>query len=197
MSFFSKLFGQKTTDKPKSESESVPPLPVITTKPDLQYYKRVVGTIVVSEGLKTELNTKLEQAFENPKSFYNESNDFTLSERGLSYPQNVSLTSKFVLVDTLIANDHMTEVDWKSSETEVRAALNHVMTGKNYSLSIPINKIFNKNDTFETIQAIDAEELRPAGYSLQLLDIDSDSYVFTIVPLEQEQEVIEMFEKLR
>lgn len=197
MGFFSKLFGQQTTDKPKSKSESVQPLPVKTTKLNLEYYKGVIDTIVTSEGLKDDLNIKLKQAFENPKSFYNETNDFILSERGLTYPQNAAVTSKFVLVDTLIANDHMTEVDWKSSETEVRAAINHVLTGKNYSLSIPISNIFNKNDTFETIQAIDAEELRPAQYSLQILDIDSDSYVFTIVPLDKEQEVIEMFEKLR
>ena len=77
---------------------------------------------MVSESLKTELNTKLKQAFENPESFYNETNDFILSERGLTYPQNVSLTSKFVLVDTLIANDHMTEVDWKSSEKDGQRA---------------------------------------------------------------------------
>ena len=39
--------------------------------------------------------------------------------------------------------------------------------------------------TLETIQAIDENELLPLGYCLEMLDVNSDSYVFTIVPLDK------------
>ena len=40
-------------------------------------------------------------------------------------------------------------------------------------------------ETFEIIRVIDENELLPLGYCLEMLDVNSDSYVFTIVPLDK------------
>jgi hypothetical protein len=197
MSFLSRLFGQKQDSSARPQSGIQQQQALKTTRPDFEFYQKVVDVVVVYEALKNDLNTKLKQAFENPKSFYNEANDFILSERGLTYPQDALLTPKFVFVDTLQDNNQMTEVDWKSPEIEVRGALNRVLKGKNYEFAITNEKLYNKNDTFETLQLIDSNELKPAGYSLQILDIGSDSYVCTIVPLDKAQEVNAMFGKMR
>ena len=40
-------------------------------------------------------------------------------------------------------------------------------------------------ETFEIIRVIDENEWQPLGYCLEMLDVNSDSYVFTIVPLDK------------
>lgn len=108
MGFFSKLFGQKTNVK----NEALP----VNNSADLHLYEKITDAVAVSEALKSELKKQLKQAFEDPKSFYDNDNEFILSERGLTFPANANLTAKFVLVDTLIDNDQMAEVDWKKTK---------------------------------------------------------------------------------
>ena len=182
MGFFSNIFAQKQNDK---------------LNHDLAFYEKIVSRIVNSETLKSDLKTELKRAFEDPKSFYDNKKDFTLSERGLTYPKDALLTPKFVLIDTLQDNGEMAEVDWKEEECEVRTSLNEIRTAKNYDFKISDDDLYEGHDTGEIITLIDEKELKSEGYSIVLLDINSDSYVFTIVPLSDKQEVKMMFEKLK
>lgn len=194
MGFFSKLFGQKSKD-----------IPIVgTTKfvsnmalPNLELYENLVNNIVVGEPLKADLKIKLRLAFENPKSFYDDQNNFILSERGLTFPGDTLRTPKFVLLDTLIDKNQMAEVDWKEDEEEIRFVINQIVTEKKYSFKLSDQSIYDNNDTFKIIELIDQEELKPLGYSLGNVDIDSDSYVFTIVPLAKQQEVSNFFSQLK
>ena len=95
MGFLSNIFGRKQNDK---------------SNPDLATYEEVVDRIVISDTLKHDLKVKLKQAFVDPKSFYDDHNDFMLSERVLTYPKDTLLTPKFVLIDTLQDHGQMAEV---------------------------------------------------------------------------------------
>ena len=68
---------------------------------------------------------------------------------------------------------------------------------KNYDFTLSGDDLYDGHDTGEIIQLIDEKELKSRGYSIQLLDINSDSYVFTVIPLNNKQEVKGMFEKLK
>lgn len=193
MGLFSKLFGKKNEDKSiagniKSVADA--------RLPHLELYEQLVDIIVVSETLKADLKIKLKQAFENPKSFYEDHNDFRLFERGLIFPDDNLLTPKFVLIDTLIDNSQMAEVDWKEEEREIRFAVNSISTAKNYSFKLSDKAIYDNDNTSEIIELIE-EELKPFGYALEIIDIDSDSYVFTIVPLSKQKEVSKLFGQLK
>lgn len=184
---------EKTLEEPR-------PGEVVQTQPgllaDISFYQDLVGQIAVSEELQMELRAILKQAFDDPKSFYNESGDFILSERGLTYSIHSGLTAKFVLVDKMIAAKQMMEVDWKEAEKEIRIWILEMAKAKGYDLPLSTEKRYTV-DTFETIFFISDKELEPMGYCLEILDIDSDSYVITIVPLEKQQMVHDMFEKLK
>lgn len=56
---------------------------------------------------------------------------------------------------------------------------------------------YDDNETFEILELIDTQELKPKGFSLEIVDIDSDSYVFTIVALESHEEVSKMFNQIK
>jgi uncharacterized protein involved in tolerance to divalent cations len=188
MGFFSNLFGHKS----EAKNHSI----LGQSKPDFELYEKVIDSIVETEILNTDLKTKIKQSIEDPKSFYNYKNDFILSERGLTYPKDKSLTSKFVLVDSLIEARQMTEVDWKEDEEEVRLWINEIAKTKDFKLNLSTEKKYG-NETLEVIQSIDKYELRPLSYAIEILDIDSDSYVFTIIPLDRQNEVQQLFAKLK
>lgn len=190
MGLFAKFFKKKNKDITIAENTiSV----VDTTIPKLELYEKLVNIIVVSETLKADLKSNLKQALENPESFYDDQNDFILSERGLSFPDDTLLTPKFVLIDTLIENNLMAEVDWKEEEDEIRSAIISILTAKKYSCKLSDQSIYENCDAFEIIELIDKEELHPSGYSLEIIDIDSDSYVFTIIQLSNQEAVSNLF----
>lgn len=182
MGFLSNIFRQKPQEKSTC---------------GLALYEKVVDHIVISDDLKRELKAKLKQAFENPKSFYDDNNEFILSERGLLYPKDALLTPKFVLIDTLQDKGQMAEVDWKEEESEIRSFLNKIRMTKNYDFTLSGDDVYKGYDTDEILRSIDKKELQTQGYSIEVLDINSDSYVFTIVPLRDKQEVKMLFEKLK
>lgn len=194
MGFFSNLFGQKSKDETTSNATNKSLAD--NTKLDFALYEETVNHIVVSEALQKDLKLKLKQAFEDPKSFYDDDNEFILSERGLTYPADVALTQKFVLIDTLQDEHQMAEVDWKEGEDEIRFAINAILEAKNYT-TISNDVKYDDSETFDILNLINDNELKSIGYSLEILDIDSDSYVFTIVPLEKYQEVTILFSKLK
>ncbi len=181
MGFLSNIFGKKQEGK---------------TKPDFQFYEKIIELIVVSNALKKTLKTNLKQAFEEPKSFYDDNYEFILSERGLTYPKDSLDTSKFVLIDIMEANGEMTEIDWKEEESEIRIYLNEIILAKNYDFAITYDDLYEKSRTDKIIKLIDEKELKPLGYSIVDLDIGSDSYVLTIVPSIIAEEVKMMFDKL-
>lgn len=194
MGLFSKLFGRKNEDK--SASELMRSAVSDKTSADLKMYQETVDHIVVSESLESDLKLKLKQAFADPRSFYDDDNEFILSERGLTYPDNVALTPKFVLIDTMEDEDQMAEVDWKEDEDEIRFAINRIMKAKNYP-TISDEVKYADLDTSEIIKKINDDELKPMGHFLEILDINSDSYVFTIIPIDKHQDVSELFLKLK
>ena len=181
MGLLSNILGKKQNDK---------------TKPNLVFYEKIIELIVVSDTLKDTLKTNLKQAFEDPKSFYSDNDEFILSDRGLTYTNDSLQTSKFVLIDITQDNGEMTEIDWKESESEIRIYINEIRMAKNYDFEITYDELYEELDTDEILKLINEKELKPQGYSIAILDIGSDSYIFTIVPLKDEKEVKEMFEKL-
>lgn len=194
MGLFSNLFGQKSKDK--TPFSAIDKSLTENTKADFAIYEETVNHIAVSEVLKNDLKLKLKQAFENPKSFYDDDNEFILSDRGLTYPDDVALTPKFVLVDTMQDENQMAEIDWKEDEDEIRYAINRILKAKNFA-NISSEAKYDDSETFDILHLINDNELKSVGYALEILDIDSDSYVFTIVPLEKHQEVATLFSKLK
>lgn len=184
MGLFSKLFG-----KQKSEGIS-------SNSINLAFYEALIEVIAVSDELKSELKTNIKIAYNDPASFYDDSRMFTLSDRGLSYSVHKAITPKFVMIETMAQEGQMAEVDWKEDEEEVRTSVIEVLKAKEYDISFSANCKYQM-ETFETIQAIDKNELQPLGYCLEMLDINSDSYVFTIVPVDKKQIVRSMFDKLK
>lgn len=193
MGFFSKLFGQKNQNE---KAQTVTPNSTADEQSDLKTYEKIVHQIVVSEVLQNDLKLKLKQAFENPNSFYDENDEFILSDRGLTFPNDTAVTPKFVLIDTLIDHHQMAEVDWKEDESEIRFAINRILKAKNYT-TVSEELKYDNLDTSEIINKISDNELKPMRYSLEILDIDSDSYVFTVVPLEKHQVVSALFSELK
>ena len=182
MSFLSNIFGREKNNKPS---------------PDLSVYEAIVDQITISNTLRSELKADLKKAFEDPKSFYDDNNEFILSERRLKYPTDTSVTPKYVLLDTLQDNGEMAEADWKEDESEIRILLAEISMAKNYVITISNDDQYEDAETEEVFKFIDERELKPQGYSIVLLDIDSDSFVFTIVPTTIEKEVKAMFEKIK
>ena len=188
MSFLSALFGSADQPKKPAAPEAHPDLPV---------YQAVINLIAVSPALQTQLTADVQRAFDAPQSFYDDG-EYTLAEygRGLRYPKDARLTPKFVLIDTLIDWEQMAEVDWKASEEDIRFAINDILDAKGFALELPQDEQYDDPDTFSVFQTIDDDELQPAGYCLAFLDIDSDSYVFTVVPLAQQAEAEQLFARL-
>ncbi len=191
MGLLSKLFGQhwrKSGSLTNGQVESAA---------DLIFYEKIVDQIAVTDALKNDLKIALKQAFERPKSFYNDNNEFILVDRGLRYPKDASLTPKFVFIDILQSNGQMAEVGWREEESEIRIAVNEILKAKDYPFTIAYDDLYTGHGTDEIIRLIDKKELRPKGYALAILDIHSDSYVFTIVSLNEKEHVKEMFEALK
>lgn len=195
MGFFSKLFGSRDNKHPLPGSNTAPP--ASATKPDYTFYKNVATMLVSDTILLTALNNLLKKAFEDPESFFDDDGEFTLSDRGLTYPEALPLVPKFVLIDTLMEHNLMAEVDWKEEEAEVRFAVNRILKAKNYSFTLSEADRYIGEQTFEVIELINDNELQTAGYSLEMLDIDSDSNVFTIVPVDRQTAVAAMFTRLK
>ncbi len=195
MSFFSNLFGSRDHKRTSSEMNKVPQ--AAATKPDYIFYETLATVLVSNDELRTTLLQQLKKAMDTPEAFFDTDGAFILSDRGLTYPKALPLVPKFVLVDTLMEHDLMAEVDWKSAGDEVRFSINQILKAKGYSFSIAGEDGYEGKDTYETIAQINDNELQTAGYSLEILDIDSDSYVFTIVPTTQQASVAALFDRLK
>ncbi len=195
MGFFSKLFGARDNKHPLPATGKA--LQAAATKPDYKLYEALSTVLVIDDALHRELLLQIKKAFEAPESFFDAAGEFMLSDRGLSYPKALPLVPKFVLIDTLMEHDLMTEIDWKSDESEIRFAINRVLKAKDYHFSLAEESRYEGKHTYETIELINSNELQTAGYSLEILDIDSDSYVFTIVPTAQQATVAALFARLK
>lgn len=195
MNFFSKLFGSRNPKRPLPETNKVPQ--AAATGPDYKFYESLATVLVSNNELRSALLQQLKKAMDTPEAFFDTDGEFILSDRGLTYPKALPLVPKFVLVDTLMEHDLMAEVDWKSAEDEVRFSINQILKAKGYDFSIAEEDGYEGKDTYETIAQINDNELQAAGYSLEILDIDSDSYVFTIVPATQQASVAALFDRLK
>lgn len=195
MGWFSRFFGLDRNGENKPQPSSPPTAPL--TPPDLEYYLGVVDSVVVSDSLMSALRESLERAFDDPGSIYEDGGDFNLSERGLTYPADAGLTPKYVFVDSLLDRDEMSELDWKAEEGDVRFALNHVLKARACGLQLSLDEQYDDADTYEVLEKIDEAELRPSGWALAFLDHDGDSYLITVVPLDRQQEIEAMFDRLR
>lgn len=194
MGFFSKLF------RKRDNAVSIPFVKqagAAGSDENMELYRQAVDILTVTSALKNELNLKLEKAFKEPHVFYDDSSEFISSDRGLFYPRDVLLTPKFVFIDTLVDNRLMAEVDWKEAEEEIRFAISSIIKAKEYDLSFSLDNRYDGSDTFSVIEKINSDELRPNGYSLEILDIHSDCYVFTIVTREEQPLVRDLFEKMK
>lgn len=162
----------------------------------LETYEKAIELIAVGEDLQNNLRFALRQAFENPKSYYDESGEYIPADRGMNYSSFGDLTTKMVLVDKMIEAGQMAEVDWKESEEEIRLWINHILKTKNYPFQIAEDDLYEGKSTDTVINSINDNELKPQGFALETLDIGSDSYVFTIVPQAVQNTVANLFRKL-
>jgi hypothetical protein len=195
MGFFSNFFSKR--EQHPSAAQPQPAARADGPTAELSVYNQLVTAIVFSDTLRRETLARVTRAFEAPRSFYDENARYVLAERGLYYPQSAALTAKLVFIDTLMEHQQMAEVDWKEDEAEIRACIRMIMQAKQFLISIAAEEQYSDEYTHEVIELIDEDELMPAGYSLQMLDINSDSYVFTIVPLTQAETVAALFAKLK
>jgi hypothetical protein len=185
MGFFANLFsGQQRNDSP------------LAGQPDLDFYEKLVDNVAASDEFQIELKAALKMAFQDPKTFYDDSGEISLSDRGLNYLRDGSSTPKFVLIDKMLAVGQMAEVDWKEEEEEIRFSIIEIAKAKGYDMHISTDDTYSM-DTDKIIKSINDNEIKPLGYCLEILDINSDSYVFTIVPLDKQQLVRGMFDKLK
>ena len=188
---FEKFLGKDEIHFSELETKRKP-----SAQPDLlPVYLMLINYVAVPQAVKEEVHTSLIQAFENPKSFYDEEDEFILSDRGLTFATHKNLTPKFVFIDKLIEANQMAEVDWKADEEQIRFSINKILAAKNFDFKL-LDEIKYSVDALGIIQSINNLELKPAGYALALLDIDSDSYVFTVVLLTMQKEVEELFAQL-
>ncbi len=193
MGLLANLFGKK-----KSKVPTIAPAhpEQVAESTDIAAYNQAVQLVAIGDSLKDELTTKLQKAFSEPKLFYDEHDEYILAERGLMYPKHAKDTTKFVFIDTLIEKGQMAEVDWKAAEEDIRFGIAEIIKTKEYPVSFTVEDQFEEEDTYTVINLINQEELIPAGYALAILDIQSDCYVFTIIPLEQCEVVEAIFNQL-
>lgn len=101
------------------------------------------------------------------------------------------------MIDTLLGNGEMVEADWKDQEYEIRTLLHEIRIVKNYNFTISDDDLYEDHEVEEILKLIDEKELQPQGYSIEILDINSDSYVFTIIALADKEEVKNSFAQLK
>jgi hypothetical protein len=162
----------------------------------LVVYNQLIDQLVAEPALRATIYAAVARAFANPQSFYDEHQKYTLAIRGLTFAKHAALTPKFVFIDTLCAHNLMAEVDWKEEEGEIRQQVRAIMQARQYHVVISAEEQYEDEPTYEVIYLLDHEELGPDGYSLQTLDIQSDSYVFTIVRRQEATRVQELFRQL-
>lgn len=165
---------------------------------NLESYEKAIEAIAVGDELQNNLRAAVREAFGNPQSFYDENGEYAPADRGMNYSSFGDLTTKMVLIDKMIEAGQMAEVDWKESEEEIRLWINHILKTKNYAFRIsePEEDLYEGKDTYTVINSINDSELKPNGFALEILDIGSDSYVFTIVLADTAAEVARLFRKL-
>lgn len=160
-------------------------------------YTQLIDILVTDSSRQSSLKELIARAFADPQSFYDEDYEFTLSDRGLTYPKDSKLTPKFVLIDTMMEYNQMAEVDWKEEEENIRFAVSRIIKAKRYLILFSeANKYNDETNASLLIEYINERELKPAGYALLILDIDSDSYVFTVIPDHQQETATDIYRKL-
>ncbi len=181
MGLFSKLFTRKEK-----------------TIVDYAFYQRLINTIVVSKELKVNVLRSVKKIFENDPKHYDPHIRSDLSQRGLTTKIPKNVIAEFILINQLIDQDEMTELDWKEEESEIRLSIKAIIVAKNYNCKLSLTDKFGKNTNIEKIlEVIKKEEMEPFGYTIEDLDINSDSYVLTVVPLHLKKTVRMMFDDLK
>ncbi|GAA4317171.1 DUF6630 family protein [Flaviaesturariibacter amylovorans] len=166
--------------------------------PNRPSYLRLIELIAHGEYVRQEVREAVGRAFDDPKSFFDANGNYKPAERGLRFPADLPLAPKFVLIDTLAAHGQMAEVDRNEpGEEEIRTAVTEILMAK----EIPVRPSREVGDDPDCdpgtlLWNIHQSELEPEGYALVLLDINTDSYVFTVVASEHQAEVTALFAKL-
>lgn len=190
MGWLTRIFGAK------HQPAAPPARPALPAASRLAIYNQLLAELVAEPALRATVYAAVARAFADPQSFYDEHHEYTLAMRGLTFPRHAALTPKFVLIDMLCSHNLLAEVDWKEAEDEIRQQVRAIMQARQYPVVVSIEEQYEDEPTHEVIYLLDHEELGPNGYSLQTLDIQADSYVFTIVRQEAAARVQELFRQL-
>lgn len=193
MKLLSRLFKQQSQKATAPEEQNIPENNAGNKQVSLALYEELIDDIVTRPERKERLKQLITKAFSQPKSFFDEDNDFILSDRGLTYPEHIALTPKFVLVDKMMEDFQMAEVDWKEEEETIRCSIDSIIKAKEYPISFSLNGRYESLDPDNILQQISSLELKPQGYVLTVIDIDADSYVFTVIPAHLENRVRSIF----
>ena len=193
MGFFSSLFGNK---KRSEQTSAFQPQNKVRKYADKELYFQLLEILVSSNSARDQLKREIIKAFDEPESFYDADGEYELAIRGLRFSKDADATPKFVFIDKLIEEELMAEVDWKEEEAEIRRWVIAIMKVKSFPFSVSEEDQYEDMSTDAVIQMMNDDELIPNGYSLQILDIQSDCYVFTIVPAEDSKTIKELFAEL-
>lgn len=196
MKLLSKLFNRKAPEATPPGKEGIQENTALNVVESLALYEELIDAIVRQPERQERLKQLITKAFSHPGSFFDEDNDFILSDRGLTYPEHAHLTPKFVLVDKMMEDFQMAEIDWKEEEENIRYSIDRVIKAKQYPVNLSLKDKYGPMEPDSILQQISSAELEPQGYVLTVIDIDADSYVFTVIPAYLEDRVLTIFNAL-
>ena len=146
----------------------------------MEKYRELLEIVVADSGYVEFAFDKLESVAENPQNY---------EDVFLRLPEVGTDLIWLQLIDFLIENNYAFEVDWKAYYTEVKTGIEGLFQKKGISIIL---------EQDEDLYDLDAEIYFPkinqllfnTGFSIINLDIDSDSYVITLVS-ESQAEVLQ------
>jgi hypothetical protein len=174
-----------------------------TDKPDYKDYialaKKIVGN--GNDEVIVKLEKKFLRYFDDPNTVFQDGEyvyetNRELDEniyRGFS-DEDPNQTYFFIMLDTLINSNFISEADWKVEFEDFDHFLKRIIRTKGYNIQSPVQDLTElfSGELIFTAQ----EKFKVTDYRLLLIDIESDCYVYTVIPKEEIDEIQAGFSKI-
>ena len=139
-------------------------------------YKALAQLLLCDEKASNKLNA----CFDDYKKYYND-NQAQYEDRGIESDEDKETVLWFALVDCMLENDLAVEVDWKEEPSVVASLLNNIILDELLKID---TEWFINDDLAECFKTINSK-WKKHNYVLSTIDIDSDSYVLTVMKVKQ------------